>query len=184
MNLDRLFESASEEIVERSQAYETTGMKKVVVKKGGEIAEFAFTDNFENIPDEKSLKRLAAKISKRFGDIETGKVITQLKRIKKSGYLDDKVDLEIIDGEVKLVESNLGEANIEIKDANAKNITVNGKPFNGTLGDLKAKFPKHFAALKARLKKDGKSMANFAGDDSTADIIAQTDGTVRVNYDA
>jgi len=179
MNLDKIFESASREISERSQAYETTDMKKVIVKKGGEIAEFAFTDNFDNIPDEKSLKKLAAKISKRFGDIETGKVITQLKRIKKSGYADNKVDLEIVDGNVKLVE-----ANIEIKDKNASNITVNGKPFNGSLGDLKAKFPKHFAALKAQLKKDGKSIANFGGNSPAVDIVAQTDGTVKVTYDA
>jgi len=80
--------------------------------------------------------------------------------------------------------NNLEEANIEIKDKNASRITVDGKPFNGNLGDLKAKYPKHFAALRMQLKKDGKSLANFGGDDPKVDIVAKADGTIAVNYDA
>ena len=96
-----------------------------------------------------------------------------LKKKKKKNE-DEDMDLD------KLI----NEANIEIKDKNASFITVNGQPFKGTLGDLKAKFPKHFAALKAKLKADGKTLANFGGNDPAVDIVAKADGTIAVNYDA
>lgn len=78
----------------------------------------------------------------------------------------------------------LSEANIEIKDKNASRITVDRKPYNGNLGTLKADYPNHFAALREKLKKDGKSIANFGGDDSAVDIVAKADGTIEVHYDA
>ncbi len=81
-------------------------------------------------------------------------------------------------------ETKLEEANIEIKDKNATIITINGKPFAGGYGGLKAAYPKHFAALRVQLKKDGKSVANFGGNDSAIDITAKADGTITVNYDA
>jgi hypothetical protein len=82
------------------------------------------------------------------------------------------------------LENTLGEANIEIKDKNASIITVNGKPYKGNLGSLKADYPKHFAALKKKLKNDGKTLANLGGNDPKVDIVAKADGTIVINYDA
>ena len=76
------------------------------------------------------------------------------------------------------------EANIEIKDKNAQVITVDGKPYLKGYGSLKADYPKHFAALRAKLKKDGKTMGNLGGNDPAVDIVAKADGTIQVNYDA
>jgi len=186
MNLDKLFESASVEINEKKQAYEITGMKKVIVKEGNKIAEFVVTDNFGTIPDDKSFEKLASKISKRFGDIETKKIITKLKSLKRENFFDNVVDLEIVDGkiEVRKKEEEVTEANIEIKDPSASQITIDGKPFPGNLGDLKAKYPKHFAALKMQLKKDGKTLRSFGGNNPAVDIVAKSNGTIEVNYDA
>ena len=76
------------------------------------------------------------------------------------------------------------EANIEIKDKNAQIITVDGKPYTKGYGGLKADYPKHFAALREKLKKDGKTMGNLGGNDPAVDIVAKADGTIQVNYDA
>ncbi|RLD62580.1 MAG: hypothetical protein DRJ01_05945 [Bacteroidetes bacterium] len=76
------------------------------------------------------------------------------------------------------------EANIEIKDKNAQVITVDGKPYTKGYGGLKADYPKHFAALREKLKKDGKTMGNLGGNDPAVDIVAKADGTIQVNYDA
>lgn len=73
---------------------------------------------------------------------------------------------------------------IEIKDPNGREITIDGKPFDGNLGDLKAKFPTVFRILRKKLKEDGKSLKNFGGNDSAPDIIFKSDGEIEVNYDA
>jgi len=103
---------------------------------------------------------------------------------KWTGYEDRNGNQTVTVSVNNFNEDVLDEANIEIKDKNASRITVDGKPFNGSLGDLKAQYPKHFAALRMKMKNDGKSLANFGGDDPKVDIVAKADGTIAVNYDA
>lgn len=113
MNLDKLFESAAVELNEkRAAAYETGGMKKVVVEKDGKKYEFHFTDNFENIPDEKSLRMLASKMSRKLGLDDVQAVVRVMKSIKnkEKAFSDDKTDLKIVDGKVELVEDVINEA--------------------------------------------------------------------------
>ena len=97
---------------------------------------------------------------------------------------EDRGSNKVVTVHVNNFKESMNEANIEIKDKNASNITVDGKPYLGKLGGLKADYPKHFAALRLQLKKDGKTLSNFGGDDPRVDIAAKADGTISVNYDA
>lgn len=175
MGIDGLLNEASREI---------TGLYTIIVKDGNTSRRFTFQSH--------KIDSLKKELAKRYGSMIVTKIAKAIKKAETKGTLkyfatDDSVDFEVNGEDVKSVfkeTSGLSEANIEIKDKNASIITVNGKPFAGGYGGLKAAYPKHFAALRAQLKKDGKTIANFGGNDPAIDITAKADGTIAVNYDA
>lgn len=175
MNIDNLFESAINEVSSVKRVTKEEGQYKLVIKDGNGIEEFLFRHHRYNA--------LRNELKKHYGDKVVERIVSMTKKLDSDSFKDDKVDLEITGEKVKLAESvDLVEGNVEFKDAQGKSITINGKPV--TLSDLKSDYPKHYAALKAKLKADGKSLANFAGNDARVDVVMKSNGTVEVNYDA
>ncbi len=187
MRLETVLNEVSREITKGSGKYRIQIETRIDAKQHGEKREFTF----EIYKLKEGQGNLRDVLQKSYGNNVVKVIISKLAKAISGRTLDsfakdDIVDFIITGDKVKFVaktkkskKEDLEEDTIELS---GNKITINGKPYNGTLRTLPME--KKYKNLIANLvKKYGKDWhKNFQGDDGKIDIT-NTAGQIKVNKD-
>jgi hypothetical protein len=180
MNLDKMFESAREEIQER--AYDTSGMSRVVVYDKNNQKEYSYTfdANYKNFNDVKNNEKLKEKMKKNFGYDVVNKIVAMMVNVnnKQKNFKDNNTDIVVDGKEVRLIKKG-DDTKKKPVITEGKTMEFDGKTWTGELATSPTIKPLIHKYLHTKYGLDKVSL-NTNGDDITYD---QAKGKFIINFE-